>query len=233
MRFSAAGDGDRVRLLVEDDGVGMSEEELRHVFEPFYSTKPPGMGTGLGLAVARNLVAGMRGTLRFESAVGRGTRAILVLALAAEPTSPGEALPLAPPPAPRARLLVIDDDPQVLRSMARLLGRQHEVVVAGGTEEGLAAVQSGSFELVLCDVMMPGGGGERFWAEVLLRAPALMERVVFMTGGAATRDARAFLQRQPRPILAKPFDVAAVDELLHQLVRDPASPQAVLGRPGR
>jgi signal transduction histidine kinase/ActR/RegA family two-component response regulator len=222
--FSAAEEGDRVRLVVEDDGVGMSEEELRHVFEPFYSTKAPGMGTGLGLAVARNLVEGMRGSLRFESELGRGTRAILELARTAEPTSPGEALPQAPSPAPRARLLVIDDDPQVLRSMARLLGRQHEVEVAGGTEEGLGAVLARPFDLVLCDVMMPAGGGERFWAEVLLRAPTQMDRVVFMTGGAATREARAFLRRQPRPILAKPFDVSAVDELLLQAGRAPASP---------
>jgi DNA-binding NarL/FixJ family response regulator len=100
------------------------------------------------------------------------------------------------------------------------------------------------FDLVLCDVMMPAGGGERFWAEVLLRAPALMGRVVFMTGGAVTRDARAFLQRQPRPFLAKPFDVTAVDELLQKVgpaiaavqmapAFSPLGSPATPGRPGK
>ncbi len=215
----AQGLGERVRLVVEDDGVGMSDEELRHVFQPFHGTKPPGMGSGLGLAVARNLLESMQGTLRFESAVGRGSRAILELAraapataLAAEPPPP-EPGP-GPGPGPRATLLVVDDDVQVLRSMARLLGRQHTVRIAAGVQEGLAAVAEQDFDLVICDVMMPRGGGERFWAELLLNRPVLMDRVVFMTGGAATREAREFLRRTPRPVLIKPFDVMAVNEVL-------------------
>lgn len=219
--IEAQGLGDRVRLVVEDDGVGMSDEELRHVFDPFHGTKPPGMGTGLGLAVARNLVEGLHGTLRFESAVGRGSRAILELLRAPPATGPVVAEPPAPEPTPaavpRAALLVIDDDEQVLRSMARLLGRQHTVRIASGVQEGLAAVAEQEFDLVICDVMMPRGGGERFWAELLLNAPKLIDRVVFMTGGAATHEAREFLRRTPRPVLVKPFDVMAVNELLIQL----------------
>ncbi|HTN53007.1 MAG TPA: hybrid sensor histidine kinase/response regulator [Anaeromyxobacter sp.] len=233
--------GDRVRILVEDDGVGMSEEELRHVFEPFHAAKPPGMGSGLGLAVARSLVEGMQGTLRFESAVGRGTRATVELGAAEAPERAGGAEAAAPPR--RASLLVIDDDPQVLRSMARVLGRQHDVRVAPGVRDGLAAVAGGAFDLILCDVMMPLGGGERFWAELLLRAPALMDRVVFMTGGAVTGEANAFLKRQPRPVLIKPFDVMTVNELLAKIGPaapsgrgpgdGPASPSTALGRMGK
>ena len=169
--------GERVRLVVEDDGVGMSDEELRHVFEPFHGTKPPGMGSGLGLAVARSLAESMHGSLRFESAVGRGSRAILELARAApmgaadDAGIPGVGLPAAPPS--RMSILVIDDDVQVLRSMARLLGRQHTVRIAAGVQEGLAAVSEQGFDLVICDVMMPRGGGERFWAELMLRAPGV------------------------------------------------------------
>ena len=215
----AQGLGDRVQLVIEDDGVGMSEEELRHVFEPFHGTKPPGMGSGLGLAVARNMVELLQGSLRFESAVGRGSRAILELARSAPATGPAvaPAAEPAPGPGPRASLLVIDDDVQVLRSMARLLGRQHTVRIAAGVQEGLAAVAEQEFDLVICDVMMPRGGGERFWAELLVSRPTLIERVVFMTGGAATREAREFLRRTPRPILIKPFDVMAVNEVLGQL----------------
>lgn len=91
----AEAQGDRVRILVEDDGIGMSEEELLHVFEPFHGAKPPGMGSGIGLAVARTLVESMQGTLRFESAMGRGSRAVLELARAA----PG--VREAPPPPAR------------------------------------------------------------------------------------------------------------------------------------
>jgi signal transduction histidine kinase len=86
----------RARLVVEDDGVGMSEETLRRAFDPFFSTRAFGTGTGLGLAVARGLIQSMRGDLRLESTPGRGTRAIVELPLA-------EAA--APPAGPEQRVL--------------------------------------------------------------------------------------------------------------------------------
>jgi signal transduction histidine kinase/CheY-like chemotaxis protein len=222
--------GERVQVRVSDDGVGMSEEELANVFEPFYGAKPPGMGSGLELAVAATTVAALRGTLRFDSAVGRGTRA--VLELLAAPAQ--EVAPAAPP---QARLLVVDDDPEVLRSMSRVLGRQHTVRVAGGVREGLAAVEEEAPDLILCDVMMPGGGGERFWAELLLRAPGLSARVVFMSGGALSREAAEFVRRQPGRVLVKPFDASDVNELLagqhlapHVSAEGTGSRSAPLGR---
>jgi DNA-binding NtrC family response regulator len=105
--------------------------------------------------------------------------------------------------------------------MARVLGRHHRVEVAAGVKEGLAAVARTRFDLVLCDVVMPSGGGERFWAELLLRDPALTERVVFMTGGHVTGEAGGFLRLQPLPILTKPFEVMEVNALLDQLAHRP------------
>jgi signal transduction histidine kinase/ActR/RegA family two-component response regulator len=217
----AEGDAARVRVVVEDDGVGMSEEELRHVFEPFHGAKAPGQGTGLGLAVARNLATGMQATLRFESRVGAGTRAALELQRAEPPGAEPEP-ERTPAPDERPLVLVIDDDAQVLRSMARLMGRRYDVVTAPGVKEALEAVEARAFDMILCDVMMPAGGGERFWAELLVRRPALMKRVVFMTGGLATEQARAFVRRQPRPLLVKPFEVSALDELLRAIRRSGA-----------
>jgi signal transduction histidine kinase/CheY-like chemotaxis protein len=202
--------GDVVRVRISDDGVGMSEEELASVFEPFFGQKPPGMGSGLDLAVAAALVSAVRGTLRFESAVGKGTRAFLELPAARAGSSDA----VEPPPPTQARLLVVDDDPEVLRSMARVLGRQHNVRVATGVREGLAAIEEEVPDLILCDVMMPAGGGERFWAELLLRAPALASRVVFMSGGALTPEAAGFVRRQPGRVLTKPFEVSDVNALL-------------------
>jgi DNA-binding NtrC family response regulator len=97
------------------------------------------------------------------------------------------------------------------------------------------------FDLVLCDVVMPSGGGERFWAELLLRDPELTERVVFMTGGALTGEAGAFLRLQPLPILTKPFEVMEVNALLERLAHRPRvdrkpgeePPATTLGRMGK
>ena len=237
--------GERVGLLVDDDGVGMSQEALEHVFEPFHATKPGGLGTGLGMAVSLGLARAMGGRLEMESALGRGTRAILELKRAAAPaqavTPPGGGLAAGPAPRRRARLLVIDDDPQVLASLARLLGRWHEVTVADGVWAGLAKACGATWDLVLCDVMMPGGGGARFWTELALRSPRTMGRVAFMTGGAATAEARAFLASQPRRVLTKPFDVAEVAAVLADLPplpaaepeQDPTPPPGALPATGR
>jgi signal transduction histidine kinase/CheY-like chemotaxis protein len=210
--------GDLVRLVVDDDGVGMSEEALLHLFEPFTSTKPAGHGTGLGLAVSLGLVTGMRGSLRHQSALGKGTSAYLELRRAAAPPAGPEPGQRADPVPPfRARILIVDDDEQVRTSFARMLGRTHDVFVSSGVQPGLEAIEAARFDLILCDVMMPGGGAERFWSELPLRAPWALGRVAFMTGGAATAEARAFLASQPQPVLPKPFDTQAVQGVLADL----------------
>lgn len=206
----------QVRLVVEDDGEGMSEAALAHAFEPFHAARPAGVGSGLELPVALGLVTAMHGTLHFESEPEHGTRAILELGLAAAPVAP-EAAPVGEASPRRARILVIDDDPHVRGSMARLLGRLHDVRVADGVASGLEALAAGDVDLILCDVSMPSGGGERFWSELPLRAPWAMDRVAFMTGGAATPELRTFLAEQPQPILVKPFDGSAVQEVLAEL----------------
>ncbi len=222
VRVGAETASDRVRILVEDDGEGMSEQTLLHVFEPFYGTRAPGTGSGLGLAVSRGLVEQMGGTLVFESAAGKGTRAILELARGEQAASAADLPAAVVRPAPRrARILVVDDDPHVLRAIARFIATEHDVSVAPGLWKGLSALTREPWDLVLCDVMMPMGGGARFWEELLLRAPEVQGRVVFMTGGAATEAAREFLDRQPQPVLQKPFDLAAVQAVMEKLGIDP------------
>lgn len=209
----------RVRLLVEDNGCGMDPEVLRRAFEPFFTTKPFGSGTGLGLAVSRGLVMSLGGDLRLESTPGEGTRAVVEL----EAAEPRRAAPRRTEDTPgiRMRLLVVDDEPHVRSSLRRVLEPRFEVDVASGVEDGLARMDQGRFDLVLCDVMMPGGGGERLYRSLVERAPALARRVVFFTGGAVTDQARRFLREQPQPVLPKPFDV---DELV-RLAEHPSAPR--------
>jgi signal transduction histidine kinase/CheY-like chemotaxis protein len=206
VQIRAEQEGDRVRLHVDDNGSGMEPEVLRRVFEPFFTTKPFGSGTGLGLAVSRGLVMSLAGDLRLESTPGAGTRATIELARAEAP-APGQvrALPGAARP-PRQRLLIVDDETAVLRSLRRLLEPRYGIELASGVDDALARIEGESFDLVLCDVMMPAGGGERLYRTLLGRAPAAARRVVFFTGGAVTDAARQFLKTQPQPILYKPFD---------------------------
>jgi signal transduction histidine kinase/ActR/RegA family two-component response regulator len=198
----------RVRLVVEDNGAGIEPEVLRRVFEPFFTTKPFGSGTGLGLAVSRGLVVSLGGDLRLESQLGVGTRAVVELDHAEAPVVE-EPRPLTSRySGPKLRLLLVDDEPGFLTSVRRLLEARYRVEVAAGVDEGLACLESGvGFDLVLCDVMMPAGGGERLYQTLLGRQPALARRIVFLTGGAVTEGARRFLHAQPQPVLHKPLDL--------------------------
>jgi len=116
-----------------------------------------------------------------------------------------------PPPSTGARVLVVDDEPLVGRAVARVLGHGHEVTVATSGREALALIEAGrAFDLVLCDLMMPGMSGMELYETVAARAPEVVERFVFLTGGAFTIEAEAFLSSSRAERIIKPFDSAAL-----------------------
>jgi DNA-binding NtrC family response regulator len=126
----------------------------------------------------------------------------------------------------RARVLVIDDDPRLGRLTARMLEREHEVAAVTSAREALVRIGAGeSFDLVLCDVMMPELTGVDFHERLPLIAPHLLDRVVYMTGGVFTPDAVAFFKQASIRRLEKPLGVAelraAVREHLLRLGRKP------------
>ena len=222
IRVACRADGARVVVEVRDTGGGIDESIRARIFEPFFTTKPVGTGTGLGLAASHGIVTGMGGELTVDSAVGRGSvfRVILPAAPAARPR------PTEPPPAPReggdarrARILIADDEPIVSRTLARFLGRAHDVTVAGNGREALEALAGARFDLILCDLMMPEMTGMDVHAALAERDPETADRIVFMTGGAFTARARAFLDRVPNPRLEKPFTMATVEQLIRERVR--------------
>jgi signal transduction histidine kinase len=213
VRISASRRDDRVRIEVADDGPGMDEATLRLAFEPFFSTKPFGRGTGLGLAVSRGLVASLGGELTLVSAPGRGTVATVELP-AADAEAAAAPRMLTPVPA-RRRVLVVDDDAAVGAAVGRLLSARHEVVLAAGVRDALALAGSRPFDAILCDVVMPDGGAARLLAEL---PPDLAARVIFVTGGAVDDASRAFLERLPCPALVKPLDLDAFEAALAAVV---------------
>jgi signal transduction histidine kinase/CheY-like chemotaxis protein len=212
---------ERVRVTVEDNGSGMEPEILRRAFEPFFTTKPFGSGTGLGLAVSRGLIMSLGGDLRLESTPGKGTRATIELTSAAPASPPPAHGRLAARNEPRRRLLIVDDESAVRSSLRRLLEPAYGVELASGVDEALDRLHVEPFDLVLCDVMMPAGGGERLYRTLLGRTPSIARRIVFFTGGAVTDAARQFIHSQPQPVLSKPLDVEDLSRVA----------QAMCGRP--
>ncbi len=214
----------RAELSVRDTGAGIPADVLPRVTEPFFTTKPVGVGTGLGLAVCSNLVKRLGGELRIESVVGQGTKVTIALPPA---TSAAESAGAAELPSmtsgERLRFLLIDDDPAVLRALDRML-RGHDVTLAHGGREALAIVERRrDFDLVLCDVMMPEITGVEVARALAERAPELARRLIFITGGVTTERAQAFLGAARHRVLQKPVELSALRSLCRETARMPSA----------
>jgi signal transduction histidine kinase/CheY-like chemotaxis protein len=203
-------DDGRAVVCISDTGPGIAPDVLDHIFEPFFTTKPTGVGLGLGLFVCHGIIKGMGGTLAAESPPGAGATFVITLPPAV-PAAVAAAAPATRAARPRrARVLAVDDEPQVLRSIQRALGA-HEVVVEDSGRDALARLATDqAFDVILCDLMMGDMTGMDLHTELGRRSANLAERIVFMTGGVFTDRARDFLAGVNNVCIEKPFDLAAL-----------------------
>ena len=207
-------DSDWALIEVRDNGAGIRHELLERIFDPFFTTKPVGEGTGLGLSVCRRLVRDMDGTLTLSSKVGEGTTVTLQLPLGDSPAE-AETMALSFADIAGCRLLVVEDDPAVLRSVERILVSSGiEFTLENSPHRALARIATTKFDLVLCDLMMPSMTGMALYREVMNREPALCSRFVFMSGGPSSEEARVFSAAHSERLLAKPINVEALVEAL-------------------
>jgi PAS domain S-box-containing protein len=210
--------GGRVVAEVRDSGEGIAESIRPRLFEPFFTTKPVGVGTGLGLYICHDIVAGMGGEIEVESVCGEGSlfRVMLPAALA----QPKAATPAAvvDDATQRGRVLVVDDEPMIGATLARVLS-MHEVSAVRTAREALARIAAGErYDVILCDLVMPEMSGMDLHAELTERAPEAASRMVFLTGGFCPPQARAFAERNPDAMIEKPFDAATLRALVAQRV---------------
>ncbi len=208
IRVTARDEGTSVRITVRDTGVGIPRENLGRIFDPFFTTKPIGAGTGLGLSICHGIVRDLGGEISVESEPGRGS----VFTIDLPPSSARRATKLASK-APavagaRARVLLIDDEPNLRTSLGHILAPEHDVREAASGQEALAIIRAGArFDVILCDLLMPEMSGVELFQHLEAEAPDQCERVVFLTGGAFTPRAQEFLSRVPNARLEKPFDL--------------------------
>jgi PAS domain S-box-containing protein len=207
-------DDGRVAVEVEDNGVGIPEDVVPRIFDPFFSTKAIGQGTGLGLSISHSIVASLGGDITCHTELGKGTTFRVVLVSAGE--SPAEVKPRSRGTSESlgARVLVVDDEEAVLRAIARLLRPENEVVALSDAREALRMLESGEqFDVILCDLMMPNLTGMELYARIEARSPKVAERFVFITGGTIHEDVRAFLARVPNERLEKPFSKGTLRDI--------------------
>ncbi len=204
-------------IEVADNGTGIEPDRMNRVFEPFFTTKDISEGTGLGLSICRNIVRDAGGTIEARSELDHGTTFVVRLPASTRAHVPHrtQAPPTAAPGA-RARVVVVDDEPLVGRSIRRVL-RGHQVQVFSSGAEAIERLCSDEpFDVVFCDLMMPEVSGMEVFRRVSEQRPEVASRFVFMTGGAFTPEAREFLKETPLVCLEKPFELRQIRELVRE-----------------
>jgi two-component system cell cycle sensor histidine kinase/response regulator CckA len=209
--------GDTVVIEVKDTGVGIPSEHQSAIFEPLFTTKAE--GSGLGLALCKELIAKEGGELEVASVVGAGTQFTVTLR-----TAPREGVAKARALRARSsgkRILIVDDEPRLARSLKLVLGAHHTTLAASG-HEALQRLHAGAeYDLILCDLLMDNIDGIDLHRRIGLEWPALQSRMIFLTGDAFISRTQLFLASVPNPRLQKPFEpeelLDTVDELLEKL----------------
>jgi CheY-like chemotaxis protein len=200
----------RLFIEVSDTGAGMSAQTMKQIFDPFFTTKSVGHGMGLGLSLAHATIAACGGEITVASTLGEGSRFRVLL----PPATPDVVAPAAAsstPPPTRSRILIVDDEAPVAHLLRRVLGKEHDVVIAASGGEALATLRADpGFDAILCDVMMPDLTGADVHRTIELESPALARRFVFVSGGAFGERARAYVDATKQPMVVKPFERAQV-----------------------
>jgi PAS domain S-box-containing protein len=212
-----------VVVTVQDTGSGIAPEAKAHIFEPFFTTKPVGVGTGLGLATCYGIVSGLGGSIDVESALGHGATFRVKLPATEGASDDRPATPAVLGRLRRGRLLIVDDDVNVARTFAILLSPEHEVEASSRPLAAAQRVLSGErFDVIFCDLMMPEMTGMDFHALIAKTLPQQAERIVFITGGAFTPAASAFVASASNTVLQKPFEKGAIDAILARHLGPPS-----------
>jgi CheY-like chemotaxis protein/anti-sigma regulatory factor (Ser/Thr protein kinase) len=204
-----------VVIEVRDTGMGIPKEIMGRIFDPFFTTKPVGVGTGLGLALCQRMVIDLGGEIDVESEAGRGALFRVTLPPATGASRAPAPATVRAEPTRRARVLVIDDEVAIGRALQRSLGRHHDVVNLTSGKEALARIAAGErFDVILSDLMMPDVTGIEIYEGLSKIDLGQAKRMVFLTGGAFTPQAREFLGGVPNICIEKPFDVPHLLEII-------------------
>lgn len=204
-----------VVIRVRDTGCGISPAAMDRIFETYYTTKAHGLGTGLGLPICKEIILQHKGKIEVQSQVSVGTTFTLRLPV-------GAAITMAPRPQPRPisspdkvtrrRILLIDDEPLLLKSLARMLQAHHDVVATMGGKKALKVLsEDARFDTIICDLMMPEVDGMHVYEALRSDHPHLVKKLIYLSGGVFTDRMSNFLDELGPRLLDKPV---SRDELL-------------------
>jgi CheY-like chemotaxis protein len=214
-------EGEWVRITVSDTGSGIAQDDIPHIFEPFYTTKPPGEGSGLGLAQVYGIITQHEGYVDVTSEVGKGTSIFLYL-----PANPGpvEDVVIVDKPAQsgnsKQRLLVVEDDAGARTAVSEALrSYNYDVLSAANGKEALRVIgeNQGKVDLVISDLVMPGISGVALYKRLTKDYPEIS--MLFMTGYPLKGDTRELLEHGGVTWLAKPIHMRSLVRAIQKVLQ--------------
>lgn len=210
----------RVVVSIADTGGGIPEAIRPRLFTPFFTTKPAGVGIGLGLATTHRIVSQLGGRIEYDSEVGKGTEFRIVLPPASGARAPAVTIPPIAPAKRRGRVLIVDDEEALASSLLRSLAGEHDVTAVTSGSDALARIERGErYDAIVCDLMMPQVTGMEIYARIRAIDPSQAAAMIFMTGGAFTSSARDFLETVDNATLDKPFELPLLRNVVNLKIR--------------
>ena len=218
-------DDDNVLLEVSDNGPGMASDVRRRIFDPFFTTKPVGKGTGLGLAITRELVNKAGGEIFVESTPDHGTLFRVVFVVATDLNQRVARPSSMPPASARLRVLLLDDDELLLRSLQRSLAPHFECIAVQSSKDALDALRRDpNVDAIVSDIVMPEMNGMDFFDKLQEFHPALASHTAFLSGGLTALNLRERLTATGRPYMQKPVDAQHLVRVIREIAATPGMP---------
>jgi len=219
-------DHGRAVVEIRDTGCGIASEHLSRVFDPFFTTRSQELGTGLGLSMCHGIITALGGDIAVESTLSVGTTIrVSIPGFSGVAPTPPVVTRVSTGNGRSGKILVVDDDAAICTAIRRTLGRRHQVTTTTSGREAIDRIKGGErYDLILCDLMMPMVTGMEVHAELHQATPDQADRIVFLTGGAFTAEAREFLKSIPNERFEKPFDGGRLRMLAKEMVDDARPP---------
>jgi two-component system, NtrC family, sensor kinase len=212
LRVTTESVGEKVRIIFQDNGPGISPENITKIFNPFFTTKEVGKGTGLGLSLCYGIVSEHGGTITPHSALGEGATFVIELPVSHDLAGAADKKATVQLPAQSRgegrgkRVLVIDDEDTILQMInAALTLNGYKVDVARDGESALRRLGQYHYDLALCDWKMPGLNGQQVYERLHATDPEMSRRIIFITGDVVNEKTQEFLSTEHKVCLSKPF----------------------------
>jgi len=202
-----------IQASFKDDGPGIAQKNLDKIFNPFFTTREVGQGTGLGLSVCHGIVMQHGGKIYARSKLDKGATFFVELPIVTkdEQLKLDEPVAVEPKSASKARMLVVDDEPMVQEFITAVLTEEgHEVEVVDNGNDALEKLRNEDYDVILLDIKLPGMSGIDIHQQLQKRSKSLTltSKVIFITGDVMGEDTMSFLSRVKPSYITKPFDAA-------------------------